>query len=228
MRSLKWALVACMCGSGILLADDVTQILKSTEDTYRNLKSYQFKGTTTSETKVGASVSKTETSFEVAFKQPNEFRLEYDYPTAGNWVRASDGKTVWNRRSITKESNETPATDDALRMLDGSPIASFAEISQGAQNPSLVGSEPVSIGGQDFDCYVIQFERSAAVAGVAQPLPVKLWIDKSRHLVLKQVSGSAARGSGTSTENTRTISFSEVQVNSELPEELFHLAKSGK
>src|SRR5579862_1667445 len=96
--------LACLLfAANIVFADDAAQILKSTEETYRNLKSYQFKGVTTSETKVGTSISKTETSFAVAFKQPNEFLLEYDYPAAGNWVRASDGKTIWNRRSITKE-----------------------------------------------------------------------------------------------------------------------------
>jgi outer membrane lipoprotein-sorting protein len=222
---MTWVTLAWVSCAGILLADDATQILKTTEDTYRNLKSYQFKGTTTSETKVGTTISKTETNFAVAFKQPNEFLLEYDYPTAGSWVRASDGTTVWNRRSITKESTESPATDDALRILDGSPIAPFTTVTEGVRNVTLVGSEPVAVGGQNFDCYVIEFARARSVGGVARSSTLKLWIDKSRHLVLKQVSESAANGSGTSTENTRTISFTQAEANLDVPDDLFHLSK---
>jgi len=229
MPSLRFPLVACVLFAGrILLGDDASQILKTTEQTYQNLKSYEFKGTTTSETKVGASVSKSETSFAVAFKQPNEFLVEYDYPSAGNWVRASDGKTVWNARSITKEFTASPATDDALRMLDGSPIASFANLTDGVQNVSLVGSEAVNIGGQSYDCYVIQFDHSGASSEAAKPLPVKVWIDKSRHIVLKQVSGSEAKSAGNDTENLRTLSFTVADVNTAVPDDLFHLTNNKK
>lgn len=207
------------------LADDAAQILKSTEDTYRSLKSYDFEGTTTLETKVGASVSKTETSFVVAFKEPNEFRLEYDYPSAGKWERVSDGKTLWNHRSITKESKESPVTDDDVRMLEGSPVAVFSQIGEDAVKATLVGSEQVPMGGQSFDCFVVQFERpNQTASGAAQPLPVKLWIDKTRHLVLRQVSVSEAHNSGSSTENIRTVMFTRVEVN-QVPDDLFHFKK---
>src|SRR5579872_5273744 len=134
----RWSVLglALVLSASYALADDAAQILKNTEETYRNLKSYAFEGTTTSETKMGSTISKSETSFVVAFKQPNEFRLEYDYPSAGKWERVSDGKTLWNHRTITKESNETPATDDSLRMLDGSPIAVFSDIGEGVTKAS--------------------------------------------------------------------------------------------
>jgi outer membrane lipoprotein-sorting protein len=218
--------LALTFSAAFALADDAAQILKSTEETYRNLKSYAFEGTTTSETKVGASTSKSETSFVVAFKEPNEFRLEYDYPAAGRWVRVSDGKRLWNHRSMTKESNESAVTEDDIRMLSGSPIAVFSDIGEDVTKASIVGSEQVSIGGQSFDCHVVQFERpNRTAAGPGQPLPVKLWIDKTRHLVLRQVSGLEARGSGSSTENTRTVMFTRADVNQSLPDDLFHLKK---
>jgi outer membrane lipoprotein-sorting protein len=221
-------MVGCaLFAARILAADDAGQILKDAEQTYRNLTSYEFKGVTTSETKVGSSVSKTETSFAVAFKPPNEFRLEYDYPSAGNWIRASDGKTLWNERSITKEFTSSPADDQTLLMLDGSPVAQFADLAEGVQNPTLVGSEAVSVGGQNYDCYVIQVQRSNTIAsGNAALVPVKLWIDKTRHLVLKQVTGSdAGAGSLKSSENQRTLSFTEVVVDGSIPDEMFHLSK---
>lgn len=229
MQTPKIALVACVLfATRILAADDAAQILKDAEQTYRSLTSYEFKGVTTSETKVGSSVSKSETSFAVAFKPPNEFRLEYDYPSAGAWIRASDGKTVWNERSITKEFSASPVDDQTLLMLDGSPVAQFADVAEGVQNPTLVGSEAISVGGQNYDCYVVQVQRAGATAsGSGAPVPVKLWIDKTRHLVLKQVTGSdAGAGSIKSSENQRTLSFTEVVVNGSVPDDLFHLSKS--
>src|SRR5579885_1706483 len=157
MQRPKLTVVACVFLAGrVFAAEDAAQILKAVEQTYQNLTAYEFKGITSSETRVGGTVSKTETQFAVAFKPPNEFRIEYDYPSAGEWIRASDGKTLWNKRSITKEFTETPATDDALRMLDGSPVAAFENLTQDLQNPKIAGSEAVTVGGQSYDCYVIE------------------------------------------------------------------------
>lgn len=224
-------LVCVFFAGTIQAADDAAQILKTTEQTYQNLTSYDFKGVTASETKVGKSISKTETAFEVAFKPPNEFLLEYDYPSAGTWARASDGKMLYNKRSITKEFSAQPVTADDVLMLAGSPIAPFVDLTKGIQNPSMAGSEALTIGGKNFDCYVIQFEQpSQSSSGASVAVPVKLWIDKTRHLILKQVSGSdEAPGSSKSTENQRTLSFSEVVVDaSAVPDQLFHLSKPSK
>lgn len=202
-------------------ADDAAQILKNTEDTYTNLNSYRFEGTTVSETRMGSTDSKSETTFVVAFKPANEFRIEYVYPTAGNWVRVSDGKTVWKYRSLTKELNQAPETDYDLQMLDGSPVGVFSHISQGLANPSVVGSEQVEAGGQTFDCYVIQADHPGAVeTGNAKALPVKLWIDKKTHLVLREESGSQSHGSNP-TENLQTITFTRLDVNQPVPDDLF-------
>lgn len=217
---------ACLFFTGtIQAADDAAQILKTAEQTYQNLTSYDFKGVTASETKVGKNVSKTETNFEVAFKPPNEFLLEYDYPSAGSWVRASDGKMFYNKRSITKEFSATPATQDNVLILDGSPIAPFVDLTKNISNPSLAGSEALTIDGQNYDCYVISFTRPDVTATGPVTVPVKLWIDKSRHLILKQVSGVEDAGSVKSSENQRTLSFSLVKVNSAVPDEIFHVSK---
>src|SRR5580704_12101182 len=135
-RSPGWVfgiLASTVFCAGVVRADDATgndagKILRQTEDTYRALQSYRFEGTTISETKIGKSVSKSETSFVVAFQKPNKFRVEYVYPTAGNWIRVSDGKTTWKTRSLTKESTQGAATDDDLGILDGSPVSPFWNI----------------------------------------------------------------------------------------------------
>ena len=222
--------ILCVWASaGFVLAQDATQLLKTTAETYRGFKSYHFEGNTVVETKVGSNVSKSETAFVVAFQQPNQFRLEVIYPSAGNWVRVSDGKTVWKYRSITKELNKAAATDDDLRLLASSPLAAFSRIDEGATNASVVGSDTVTIDGKNFDCYVVQLEQPSTKTDAAQPLPTKLWIDKSGHLILRQIGGSASHGAGsTSTENTRTTTFTLAAVNQPVPDELFHLKSADR
>jgi len=230
-------LALTVLSTGFLLAEDAGQILKQTEETYRAVKSYHFEGTTVSETTLGKSVSKSETSFVVAFEKPNKFRVEYVYPTAGNWVRVSDGAKTWKTRSITKELSETAATEDDLGILDGTPVSPFWNIGENASNPSIAGTESISVGGKNYDCFVVQvLLPSSSERPGEQPPPVKLWIDKANHLILREVSGAvtqpgpsaqgkAAKGKGTPGGNLRTTTFTYAEVNQAVPQDLFHLAK---
>jgi len=220
-------LALMMLSTGFLLADDASQILKQTEETYREVKSYHFEGSTVSETKVEKSVSKSESSFVVAFEKPNKFRVEYVYPTAGNWVRVSDGKTTWKHRSITKELTQAAATEDDLGILDGSPVSPFWNIGENASSPTVAGSDSIDVGGKNHDCFVIQMQAPApADRPGTEALPIKLWIDKSNHLILRQVSGSVTQGKGKAGTNTRTMTFTYAEVNQTVPDELFRLAKN--
>jgi outer membrane lipoprotein-sorting protein len=224
MRAILCMAVLLSSGAAAM-SDDAATILKTTEDTYTNLNSYRFEGTTQSESKIGSSDSKSETTFIVAFQPANEFRIEYVYPTAGNWIRVSDGKTLWKYRSLTRELNKAPVADDDSQMLAGSPVGSFTHLSQGLTNLSIVGSEPVSAGGQSFDCYVIQADNPGAIeVGNAKAMPLKLWIDKKSHLVLRERSGSMARGS-TPSENIQTVTFTRLDVNQPVPDDLFRQPK---
>jgi outer membrane lipoprotein-sorting protein len=212
--------------AGFMLgSDDPTQVLKTTVEAYQGLKSYVFEGSTVSETRLGGTDSKSETGFVVAFKEPNLFRVEYTYPSAGNWIRVSDGTTLWRHRSLTKELKQEPASDDALRILTGSPVASFERLGDGISHPELLASESIPIGGQNLDCYVVQVERPATgIRSGGKPAQVKLWIDKSRHVVLRQVT----RSDSGPTENTETITFTRADVNQPVPEALFHFNPSDK
>ena len=223
-RWLVQIIALAVASAGLILADDAGQILKQTEDTYRRVKSYHFEGTTVSETRVGGSVSKSETQFVVAFEKPNKFRVEYVYPSAGNWVRVSDGTKTWKHRSITKEMTEAAATEDDLGILDGSPVSLFWNIGENAANPSVAGSESIEVGGKSHDCFVVQVQLPTPTdATGAAALPAKLWIDKSNHLVLREVSGSPSQRKGGPGGNTRTTTFTYAEVNQAVPGDLFHL-----
>jgi outer membrane lipoprotein-sorting protein len=231
---LRWVfgiLASFLICAGLAVADDAPgndagKILKQTEDTYRGLASYRFEGTTISETKIGGSVSKSETSFVVAFQKPNKFRVEYVYPTAGNWVRVSDGKTTWKTRSLTKESTQNASTDDDLGILDGSPVSAFWNIDVHATNPAMVGSESIDVNGKAHDCFVIQVppQPGTTARPGMEAMPVKLWIDKTDHLVLREVSRMVAQG-GKGGENVQTLAFTKAEVNQAVSDDMFHLAK---
>jgi outer membrane lipoprotein-sorting protein len=233
LRWVFWIVASTAFCASLVLADDAAgvdaaKILKQTEDTYRGLESYRFNGTTVSETKVGGGVSKSETAFVVAYQKPNKFRVEYVYPTAGNWVRVSDGKTTWRRRSLTKESTEDAAKDDDLGILDGSPVSPYWNIFEHASKPSMTGSEAIDIGGKSHECFVIQVEPTGlSVRPGMQAAPGKLWIDKSNHLILREVNRSIAQGSKGG-ENTQTVSFTQAEVNQAVPDDVFHVAPAPK
>jgi len=204
--------------------NDAGQILKQTEATYRGVQSYRFEGTTVSESKMEGKASKSETSFVVAFQKPNKFRVEYDYPSAGDWVRVSDGTNTWKHRSITKELTESKAADEDLGILDGSPVSPFWNIGESATSPSVAGSEAIEVGGKTHDCFVVQVQLPSERQGT-QAVPVKLWIDKSNHLILREVSGSVPEGKRANGGNLRTLNFSYAEINQTVPADLFHLAK---
>lgn len=224
---LTVCIAVLLSSAATMLADDAAQILKGAEDTYNALNSYDFEGTTVSETRVGSTDTKSETTFVVAY-EPSKFRIEYDYPTAGNWIRVSDGKTLWKYRSLTKELNKTAASEYDVHEIMGSPIGSLYHISQGLANPSVVGSETVTAGGQSFDCYIIQADNPGAVVmNKAKALPVKFWIDKKSHLVVREQSGSVS-GGAKGTEDLQTVNFTRLDVNKPIPDTVFTFTKPRK
>jgi len=227
-RSGLWIirLSSVLMSAGLLMADDASQVLKTVANTYQNLRSYYFEGSTVSETKMGASLSKQETKFVAAFQSPNLFRVEYVYPTAGNWIRVSDGTKTWRERSISKDFSEAAAVPEDIYMMDDSPIAAFEKIDKNVANATMAGSEPVTVGVQPYDCDVIQGDLTDP-GGAAGPTttPTKFWIDKTRHLVLRQVSTSSSRSNkGVTNENIRTTTITRADVSQPVPPAVFQLA----
>ena len=118
-RSSLWVirLSLALSFAGYLMADDASDVLKSVANTYQNLRGYYFEGSTLSETKMGNNDSKSETKFVVAFESPNRFRVEYIYPTAGNWIRVSNGTNTWKERSISKDFSKAAAVPEDAPMM---------------------------------------------------------------------------------------------------------------
>ena len=230
--SRMFALVPLLGGTALLAAgEDAQATLQHVADTYANLKSYHFAGTIVAETKAGTTLSRTGTEFDVAMSPPAKLRVEYRYEHAGNWVRVSDGKTTSRYRSLTKEFKRDAASPDDLDILRGTPVSSFDHIADGAKKVTQLPDESIAIDGKQIPCEVLEVEYppNALMAGMV-PIPTRYWIDKSRNIVLKQVSGSRSTSGDAMhhTENTRTTTFTVASVNETVPDTLFAFNPPGK
>ena len=208
--------------SGSCLAQDAQQILQKVSDTYSGLKSYYFEGSTISENRIKGGSTQFEVGFAVGFTQPDKFRVEYRYPNAGNWVRVSDGKTFCNYRSEKKDLKQQPVSPADLSILRGTVISSFERLPESLNNPKVVRTENIEVGGRSIPCYVIEAERKAhsLLEGVEQ-LPIQLWIDKEHNIVLRQVTGTRSKAS--ETENSRTVKFTQARIDEPQEDSLFAL-----
>lgn len=209
--------------SGLACAQDAMATLKSVGETYSALKSYEFQGATTSTTQTGKVASNTDETFTVVFTAPDHFFVEFRYPGQGSWTRASNGATMTEIRTATKEFVQRPTTQYDIRVVDNSPIGPFYEMEAGIKSATVEGSEKITLDGQEVDCWVIQADRQVGMLpdGVKR-LPTKLWIDKARFLVLKQVSGTESVATGNrATKNLRTMTITHAQLSQAVAPEVF-------
>ncbi|MCC6342076.1 MAG: hypothetical protein IT166_07755 [Bryobacterales bacterium] len=202
---------------------EAQDILAKVAANYQAMKNFHFEGSTTSETKAKGVDTTSETHFVVAYTEPDKFRVELRYPTAGNWIRLSDGKNLYDFRTTSKDRKKEDYDPSDLRILKGSPISAFEFIDR-VNSARLAGSESVTVDGKDVDCYVIEAERSGqTLLPGMKALPTRYWVDKARLIVLRQVSGSRSEDSASvnSTQNTRTITITAAHVNEPVPATLF-------
>lgn len=217
---------ALLIAAGLAAAPggDAQAILQKVADTYSNLKSYHFEGTTVAETKTGPTDYKSDTGFSIAMSPPNKLRVEFRYANSGRWVRVSDGKTTMRYRSLTKEMKKDPASPDDQDILRGTPISSFDRIAEGVKKATMLPEETLQVDNKSVPCYVIEVEyNTASVLPGMEQMPTRYWIDKSRNIVLKMVTGtrSTKQDASRATTNTRTTTFTVASVNENVPDTLF-------
>lgn len=110
---------------------EAQDILAKVAANYQAMKNFHFEGSTTSETKAKGVDTTSETHFVVAYTEPDKFRVELRYPTAGNWIRLSDGK-------ISTTSAPPPRT--ARRKTTTLPISVSSKALPSARSNLLTAS----------------------------------------------------------------------------------------
>ena len=215
--------LAVLALAGACLAQDSAAILKAISENYRTLKSYQFEGTLAAETGTERTKTSSVETFAYAFADPDRFMVDVHYDNkAGSWKRASNGKTLTEIRTITKEFNQRAATSDDMRILGLTTVGSFEEMENGITTSKVTGSEKLTVSGQEIDCWVIETDRQVGILpeGV-KATPTIFWVDKARNIVLKIVAGTESNFKGKATKNIRTTVFTSARINQPVPNDVF-------
>ena len=221
-------------------APDAKAILKQVAETYKNLRSYHFEGRYTLE-QVTESIGlkdefKREELFVNAAIKPDRYRIE-SKNTHISVTSISDGKTKW---VYAPGPNEYTRTEEGpVRLVTGGPVKNSATMAHLANATNLlaeysrvddrlgvakiIGEETLEIGGRRSDCFVIEAYYFAESTGSqTNTLTRKLWIDKSRNIVLREIQHTEAKMLWGRTINSKmTYIFTVATVGEPIPETLF-------
>jgi thiol-disulfide isomerase/thioredoxin len=109
-------------------------------------------------------------------------------------------------------------------MLAGTPIARYLSVGKGLKASRLVREQSITFDGSDRDCYVVEAEYQKPATAGAEPASTTYWIDKARHLVIRdstrvKLTGSAPANAPMHMVQVTTLSV--ARVNESLPDSLF-------
>jgi TonB family protein len=224
-------------------APDAKAILKQVAETYKNLRSYHFEGRYTFEQEIESVGLKDEIKREELFVnaaiKPDRSRIE-SKNTHISVTSISDGKTKW---VYAPGPNEYTKTEEGpVRLVTGGPVknsAAMAHLANATNLPAgysrvadrlgvakIIGEEELEIGGRRSDCFVIEAHYFAASTGnQSNTMTRKLWIDKSRNIVLREIQNTEAKMPWGRTLNSKmTYIFTVASVGEPIPETLFTFA----
>src|SRR5215813_363572 len=221
-------------------ASDAKAILNQVAETYKNLRSYHFEGRYTLE-QVTESIGlkdefKREELFVNAAIKPDRYRIE-SKNTHISVTSISDGKTKW---VYAPGPNEYTRTEEGpVRLVTGGPVKNSATMAHLANATNLlaeysrvddrlgvakiIGEETLEIGERRSDCFVIEAYYFAESTGSqTSTLTRKLWIDKSRNIVLREIQHTEAKMPWGRTINSNiAYNFTVATVGEPIPETLF-------
>jgi len=190
---------ALLLAAPFSFAEDMTaeQVLKKAEEVYKVLGSYRGKGTVVTAMDMGASKFTTETSFELALKKPNRYRITWSQK-ADNMPVTQAG-AVWNDGEhpylyMNTVNAYCPMENDALAIGGATGVSAGAAMNLpslffgaafACQTPFSRLTAPVMKDSEiiaDDDCYVIS---SPSIISEEETV----WISKKRFL-MRQCSRS--------------------------------------
>ncbi len=213
-------------------------LLKQVAETYRKLDSYHFEGRYTYKQTTEAMGMKDESSREETFVfaalKPGRTRVESRNSNLSMTV-ISDGKTKWEYAPGLREYTAKPVNASAAAgrpTID--PLMVFARAHQGAPNSyqslnsrvqeaNLVGEEVLTVAGERIPCVIVEvINRANETSTQANQSARKLWVDKTRHLVLREVMRGQSRMNGNSVLTaTITWDYTVARLNEQVSEDLF-------
>ncbi len=241
-RSLSGSAALIFCLTLPVLAQtppDVKALLQQVRERYRNLSSYHFEYTVSSDYSDEGHGLRTESKrqewFNLWFAKPAKVRVEARQANT-DIVRIDDGQTVWlfapglnayaQRPRALAEQISRGYSRDFMEEYQFSTVLNqanwlFDEYRDLLSRPtypqvSLGRDEVIEVGGQKIACYVFELRR-------AEPGNLRrLWIDRQRLMVVRDVAESSFENQqGGRGVSRRAVEFKAVQVDEILPDTLF-------
>jgi thiol-disulfide isomerase/thioredoxin len=121
----------------------------------------------------------------------------------------------------------SPLAGDSLMapaaIAAGTPVARYLAMSDGMKQSRLVREETIEFEGEPRQCYVIEAEYQHPVSSESEALPTTFWVEKTRHIVLREstlvkLNNSPAGGPMTMNQVT---GFEVALVNQPIADSLF-------
>lgn len=197
--------------------------------TYSSLSSYYIEAISINDQQQDESRDLTENPMVLAQARPGKFRLELKSPFMGASV-ISDGKTTWHYMAQGHQYSKGPADADKKEQnpfLPENYVEQYAKLADEVDIARLAGDETISFEGKAVECAVVEYTvkvsgPKAVTAAKAAPQWHKLWIEKSRFLVLQESwSEPPMDFMGIEMKTSRKIVFKTIRINEPVPNSVF-------
>lgn len=201
------------------------KLLAKAGEAYRNLKSYHFEGVMIYEAETEAMQDriKVETPIVMAAVRPGKIRDELKR----GMLTVSDGQATWvystQLNQYTKRKAATLA-GDGTGALETGFMSKYWRITEGLKQAKVLREEVLEVAGKAVECFVVEASyEPMAESSNFEALPKLFWIDKKRHIVLKDISSVVIKSPqpGAARHLKQTTKFSIARINEPVADDLF-------
>jgi thiol-disulfide isomerase/thioredoxin/outer membrane lipoprotein-sorting protein len=214
---------------------DPLAILKKVNETYRNLKSYQFEYKTVSDSKTEreglTSSMHDERLSRITAVRPDRINVEtQDSHSSVRFI--ADGQTVWlyssQLNAYTKRASGKEDLFAAAKSYDtryermarevNTKLADYAQLTAEPRSLTLLPNETLTVEGRQIPCYVLSLVRGVG----SNKDNTRYWIDRERHLVLRESTDQTSRISTDSvTRSLRLVNFISAAIDQPVADSAF-------
>lgn len=179
---------AAAAARGEATTPDAAALLARVGEVYRGLTTYHFAGTTTITVVMTGQNQVIELPFRLALESPGKARSEVMNPMF-QLVQVWSGDTLWTLvpqlEQYTRQALP-PRTEPANPLAQGTPLVRYPVMSENLAEARIEREETVQVGKDRHPCWVVRARYDRAVQPGAEPSPTTFWIDRTRHLVLRE------------------------------------------
>jgi peroxiredoxin len=216
--------------------ETVEQILDQTEEVYKNLQAYHFRGFVSYEwVEEDKSTQTFHNSFQSFRGKGGKFRHQSGIGMS-KVLAATDGTRSLLFLADKGQYQYSDLTDleefikKGLKLENAAwifPVISlldkYSDLKARFHNPRLMPPQILKMNGEPVNCYVLKgIMESADIDAVRGNPETELWIHKGLHVVLREIHTGTSSGHSVMGENLiETIAFNIAEPNPDPPDEVF-------